>query len=119
MFGHHTLEPVKEEIALFPQFVKPAPQTIVLKEKVLSVSGDSFEIKTDAGEPIIKVHGAWVSLRGRKKVEDHQGNHLFDIIKEHLHIHTTYVLEDPHGKKIAEVKSDLIKCKSPLFVSES
>jgi hypothetical protein len=34
------------------------------------------------GAPLIKVRGAWMSLSGRKKVEDAQGNHLFDIVKE-------------------------------------
>jgi uncharacterized protein YxjI len=58
----------------------------------------------------LKVHGAWVSLSGRKKVEDAHGKHLFDIVKELLHIHTTYAIEDTHGKKTCEVKSSL-KCK--------
>lgn len=107
IWGHHNLDPVVERIAIFDQFVSSEPQTLVLKEKVLSVSGDSFEIKLANGQPIMKVHGAWVSLSGRKKVEDAQGKHLFDIVKEHLHVHTTYALEDPHGKKVCEVKSNL------------
>ncbi|CAI7596539.1 unnamed protein product [Penicillium glandicola] len=105
--GHHNLEPVAEPIAIFEQFVAKEPQTLVLKEKVLSVSGDSFEIKTAKGEPFLKVHGAWVSLSGRKKVEDAHGKHLFDIVKELLHIHSTYAIEDTHRKKICEVKSSL------------
>ncbi|KAJ5817484.1 hypothetical protein N7447_007492, partial [Penicillium robsamsonii] len=94
-------------IAIFEQFVATEPQTIILREKVLSVSGDSFEIKLASGAPFLKVKGAWVSLSGRKKVEDAQGNHLFDIVKELLHIHSTYAIEDPHHKKICEVKSSL------------
>ncbi|KAJ5112047.1 hypothetical protein N7532_000092 [Penicillium argentinense] len=107
IFGHHDLAPVAEPIAINQQFVSSEPQTLVLKEKVLSVTGDSFEIKLANGQPLLKVHGAWVSISGRKKVEDAQGKHLFDIVKEHLHIHTTYALEDPHKKKICEVKSSL------------
>lgn len=107
IFGHHDLEPVAERIAIFDQFVSQAPQTIVLKEKVLSVSGDSFDIKFDNGQPLLKVKGAWVSLSGRKKVEDASGKHLFDIVKELMHIHTTYALEDTHGKKVCEVKNNL------------
>lgn len=114
IFGHHNLEPVVEPLALFDQFVSPEPQTIVLREKVLSVSGDSFDIKLANGQTILKVHGAWVSLSGRKKVEDAHGNHLFDIVKEHLHIHSTYAIEDPHRKKICEVKSNL-RCKYCLW----
>ncbi|KAJ5322327.1 hypothetical protein N7452_010616 [Penicillium brevicompactum] len=107
IFGPHNLAPVIEPIAIFDQFIAKEPQTIVLKEKVLSVSGDSFEIKLADGQPFLKVHGAWVSLSGRKKVEDAHGKHLFDIVKELLHIHTTYAIEDAHGKKACEVKSNL------------
>ncbi|KAJ5833030.1 hypothetical protein N7474_001341 [Penicillium riverlandense] len=105
--GHHDLEPVPEPLAIFDQFVAREPQTLVLKEKVLSISGDSFDIKLANGQPILKVHGAWVSLSGRKKVDDAHGRHLFDIVKEHFHLHSTYAIEDPHGKKVVEVKSGL------------
>ncbi|KAJ6113553.1 hypothetical protein N7523_006870 [Penicillium sp. IBT 18751x] len=107
IMGHHNLDPVVEPIALFEQFVAAEPQTIVLREKVLSVTGDSFDIKLANGQTLLKVHGAWVSLSGRKKVEDAHGKHLFDIVKEHLHIHSTYAIEDTHRKKICEVKSNL------------
>ncbi|CAG8024464.1 unnamed protein product [Penicillium salamii] len=107
IFGHHNLDPVAEPIAIFDQFVAKEPQTLVLREKVLSVSGDSFEIKFADGQPCLKVHGAWVSLSGRKKVEDAHGKHLFDIVKELLHTHATYAVEDTHGKKMCEVKSSL------------
>lgn len=107
MFGHHNLDPVGEPVAIFEQFVSKEPQTLVLKEKVFSVSGDSFDIKLASGEPLLKVHGAWVSLSGRKKIEDVNGKHLFDIVKEHLHLRTTYAIEDPHHKKICEVKNNL------------
>ncbi|KAF3392504.1 hypothetical protein F1880_008520 [Penicillium rolfsii] len=107
VFGNHNLEPFLEPIAVFDQFVAREPQTLIMKEKVLSVSGDSFEVKLAGGQSLLKVHGAWVSISGRKKVEDIHGKHLFDIVKEHLHLHTTYALEDTHGKKIAEVKNSL------------
>lgn len=110
ILGHHNLDPVAEPIAIFEQYVAQEPQTIVLKEKVLSVSGDSFEIKLANGQPFLKVQGAWVSLSGRKKVEDAHGKHLFDIVKELLHIRSTYAIEDTHHKKLCEVKSGLT-CK--------
>lgn len=46
-----------------------------------------------------------MSISGRKKVMDMQGNHLFSIIKEHFHIHATYAVESAAGEKIMEVKS--------------
>lgn len=84
--------------------------TIVLKEHVLSLTGDSFSIKTADGTPILQVEGKLMSISGRKKVTDMGGNHLFDIVKEHLHIHTTFAIEDPQKQKLMEVKSSF-KCK--------
>ena len=110
MFGSHNLEPFLEPIAVFDQFVAREPQTLVMKEKVLSVSGDSFDVKLASGQSLLKVHGSWISLSDRKKVDDVHGKHLFDIVKKHLHLHTTYAIEDVHGKQIAEVKSSLA-CK--------
>ncbi|KAF1979318.1 hypothetical protein BU23DRAFT_549325 [Bimuria novae-zelandiae CBS 107.79] len=80
--------------------------TIVLKEHVLSLTGDSFSIKRDDGTPILQVEGKLVSIHGRKKVSDMAGNHLFDIVKEHFHIHATFAIEDPQGNKLMEVQSN-------------
>ncbi|KAJ6160543.1 hypothetical protein N7470_003939 [Penicillium chermesinum] len=79
----------------------------LLKEKVLSVTGDSFDIKFENQQPFLKVHGALISISGRKKVEDASGTHLFDIVKKHFHLHTTYAIEDIHGKEICEIKNSL------------
>lgn len=46
-----------------------------------------------------------MSISGRKKVSDMQGNHLFSIVKEHLHIHATFAVESATGDKVMEVKS--------------
>lgn len=96
-------------VGIFNQFMRPFPTTIVLKEHVLSLTGDSFSIKMEDGTPILQVEGKVMSISGRKKVSDMAGNHLFDIIKEHLHIHTTFAVEDPKGQKLMEVKSSF-KC---------
>jgi uncharacterized protein YxjI len=99
------LPPAPAAIGVFPQFVAQQPETIVLKEHVMSLTGDSFSIKLANGTPILQVEGKVFSLGGRKKVRDMAGNHLFDIKKELMHIHTTFAIEDPSGKKIMEVKS--------------
>lgn len=92
-------------VGIFPVFMNHNGSTIVLKEHVLSLTGDSFSIKTADGQPILQVEGKLMSLHGRKKVSDMAGNHLFDIVKEHMHIHTTFACEDPQGQKLMEVKS--------------
>jgi uncharacterized protein YxjI len=55
-----------------------------------------------------------MSISGRKKVFDMQGNHIFSIRKEHLHIHTTFSVESPAGDKLVEVKNS-ITCKYPAL----
>ncbi|KAF7719440.1 Uncharacterized protein PECH_006845 [Penicillium ucsense] len=106
--GRYALAPISEPLAIHAEYIKPETSVIQMKEKIMSVSGDSFEVKLASGHPLLKVEGKWVTISGRKKVSDAvTGTHLFDIVKEHLHLHTTYALEDPKGKKIAEVKSAL------------
>jgi uncharacterized protein YxjI len=99
-----------QTIGVFAQFFASAPETLVLKEKVLSLTGDSFSIKLTNGTPIVKVEGKVMSISGRKKMFDMQGNHLCSIVKEHLHIHATYAVESPAGERLMEVKSSF-KCK--------
>ena len=95
-------------IGVFPQFFAAAPETLVLKEKVLSLTGDSFSIKLANGTPIVKVEGKVMSISGRKKMFDMQGNHLCSIVKEHFHIHATYAVEDATGKKISGVNKNFM-----------
>ena len=97
---------VPPPVGIFPNMMHHNGSTIVLKEHVLSLTGDSFSIKTAEGQPLLQVEGKWMSWHGRKKVSDMAGNHLFDIVKEHWHIHATFACEDPQGQKIMEVKSN-------------
>jgi uncharacterized protein YxjI len=106
---------------LFSQFMAPVPETLVLKEK-LSFSGDDFDIQLLSGVPVFKVKGSVMSWSGRKSVMDlRSGKHLFDIQKEHLHIHTTFALNSPEGQKLGEVKSGftLLGSKATCTVTPS
>lgn len=97
--------PVPKPVAIFDQFIAQQTEVLALKEKVLSLSGDSFDVKLANGQPIFQIKSKLMSFHGRKSVFDMAGKHLFDIVKEHLHIHTTFAAEDPNGKKLLEVKS--------------
>lgn len=108
--GHQQAQHNSREVGIFKPFMAHNGSTIVLKEHVLSLTGDSFSVKLADGTPILQVEGKLLSISGRKKVSDMAGNHLFDIVKEHFHIHTTYAAEDPQGNKLMEVKSSF-KCK--------
>ncbi len=62
------LVPANPPIAVFKNYVAQRPTTLVLKEKVWSLSGDSFSVKDAAtGQPVVKVAGKVLSLRDRKR----------------------------------------------------
>lgn len=105
------LPPLAQPIAQFDATIARTTETIVLKEKVLSLTGDSFDIKNIQGQPILKVKGRLASISGRKSVYDMADRHLFDIVKEHLHIHSTYAAETPDKKKFLEIKSSIKRKK--------
>jgi uncharacterized protein YxjI len=99
------LVPLPSPIALFQQFVARQTETLILKEKVLSLSGDSFSIKTHPGQqPVFSVAGDAFSLSGRKTVTDISGTPLFQIRKQHFKIPATYYAENLQGQKIFEVQ---------------
>ncbi len=107
------LPPLAQPIGQFNATIARNTETIVLKEKVLSLSGDSFDIKNLQGQPFLKVKGRLASISGRKSVYDMADQHLFDITKEHFHLHSTYVAETPDKHKFLEIKSSIKREKPP------
>lgn len=107
---HIQLPPYPTPLGIFPSFFARQAEPLVLKEKVMSLSGDSFSVKTVDGRPIVQVKGEYFSLSGRKHVMDMQGNVIFTIRKEHFSFPSTYYAEDPSGRRILEVKGKF-SCK--------
>jgi len=99
------LEGMAAAIGVFPQYIAQQSETLILKEKVLSLSGDSFSIKTIDGRALFQVKGNAFSLSGRKAVSDMAGNVLFELRKKHIAIHSTYYAEDASGKQFFQVAS--------------
>ncbi|KAI0532337.1 DUF567-domain-containing protein [Xylaria digitata] len=99
------IPPFPTQLGLFPNFIARQPESLMLKEKVMSLSGDSFDIKLVSGQPIFQVKGETFSLSGRKHFCDMSGNELFTIRKKLIAFHSTYYAEDPDGNVIFEVKS--------------
>lgn len=61
------LAPVNPAVAVFTSFVAQGPVTLVLREKVFSLSGDDFSVKDAAtGRTVVKCKGKVVSFRDRK-----------------------------------------------------
>lgn len=97
--------PPSEPLGLFEQFVAHQDESIVLKERVMSLSGDSFSIKTISGKPLMQVQGKTFSMSGRKMFTDMKGKHIFTLRRKAFSFGTgTYYAEDAQGDKIFEVK---------------
>ncbi|KAF2099774.1 DUF567-domain-containing protein [Rhizodiscina lignyota] len=99
------LQPRRSALGIFPQFIAQHNEELVLKEKLFSLSGDSFSITTVDGREIVRVKGEAFSLSGRKHIMDLQDNTVFDIRKEHFTIHTTYYIQNAQEEKLMEIKS--------------
>jgi uncharacterized protein YxjI len=96
-------------MGMFDQYITPGGDSLILTEKVFSLSGDSFEVhKNQGGKPgeaALKIQGKHMTISGRKTVSDMAGNLLFDIVKEHFHIlHPTLAAQDESGKKYLVIK---------------
>ncbi|KAI0378556.1 DUF567-domain-containing protein [Hypomontagnella monticulosa] len=99
------LPPFPRPLGVFTPFIARQPETLVLKEKVMSLSGNSFDISLANGQPIFRVKGESFSLSQRMNVMDLSGNLIFCIRKKHFSLHTTYYAENPNGDEIFEVQS--------------
>lgn len=53
-----------------------------MKEKLASLSGDSFTIKDEAGDEKFNVDGTSLSIREKKTLSDSDGNELYQIKEE-------------------------------------
>jgi uncharacterized protein YxjI len=111
------LSPIPKPVAIFHRFIAQKTETLALKEKI-SLHGDSFEVKLASGQPILRVEGKFMTISGRKSVYDMASNHLFDIVKEHLHLHTTFAAHDHDGNRLLEVKSNF-KCTYFYYILAS
>lgn len=109
------LPPLAQPIGQFNGTIAQRPETIVLKEKVLSLSGDSFDIKSISGQPFLTVKGRHATMSGRKSVYDMGKNHLFDLYKEHLHLHSTYTAETPEKNKFLQIKSSIKRTYTTFY----
>lgn len=103
MAAAYQLPPMPRALAVFDHMIAPQTQTLVLKEKMF----DSFDIKRLDGVPAMRGEGKVLTWHGRKSIYDLSGNHLFDIVKKHWHVHTTFAVEGTSqgNVPIMEVKS--------------
>lgn len=59
-----------------PKFYHPAEVTLAMREKVFSLTGDDFTVKTVDGQDVMKCKAKLVSLHGKKTFTDMEGNEI-------------------------------------------
>ena len=106
------LPPVNPALGINPAYCMPRQTTLVLREKVWSLSGDTFHIVDDAGVEVLQCRGQAMSLSDRKEFADAQGKPLFSLRTKLLSLHKTFYAEAPDGRTLFEVKG---KFSSELF----
>lgn len=102
-----TLAPFNPPLGPQPPSTKlyhPTQVTLALKERVFSLSGDDFHVKTAEGLEICRCKGKALSIRDKKKFTDTADNELFTLSNKMLALHKSFHGESPDGKADFEVK---------------
>jgi uncharacterized protein YxjI len=82
----------------------PHQTTLVMREKVWSLSGDTFHIVDQNNHEVLQCRGQAMSLSDRKEFADSSGRPLFSLRTRHFTIHKTFYAESPDGRELFEVK---------------
>ncbi|OUM62292.1 hypothetical protein PIROE2DRAFT_51723 [Piromyces sp. E2] len=100
----HIQRPQISVIGTESRFLAPQPVTLVLKEHVLSFSGDDFSIKDTYGTTYFKCKGKYMTIHDRKNLYDIYNNPIITM-KENISIRFKQTLNDPKDNhKIASIK---------------
>ncbi|WPH01144.1 LURP-one-related [Acrodontium crateriforme] len=89
-----------------PHLYAPKQVTLQMKEKVFSLSGDDFTVKTTEGMTVCQCHGKLLSVRDKKKFTDAAGNELFTLKNKTFAISKSFHGESPNGHGF-EIKGHL------------
>ncbi|KAF5574512.1 DUF567 domain-containing protein [Fusarium pseudoanthophilum] len=80
------------QVGIFPAYITVQTETLMVREKLGSYNGGELEVKHVNGLPLLKVELKVMSISGRKMVYDMRCNHLFSIVRRHLHFRTSFRL---------------------------
>ena len=80
-----------------PKYYSSTGIVLALREKVFSLSGNDFTIKTADGTPFAKVEGKFLSVRRAKKFTDMEGQEIFTLTNELFKIQKSFLAESPNG----------------------
>jgi uncharacterized protein YxjI len=93
-----------------PQYKATEPTELILKEKKMSLSGDSATIKNKNGDTMFKVDAKMMSMSQRRTLLDAEGKTIGQLRKKKMPgiYATVYVGTESDEKKAAVVKKGLI-----------
>ncbi|KAL1406801.1 hypothetical protein Q8F55_006207 [Vanrija albida] len=107
LFNSEKMHPVQPALGLNPAFVRNEEETLVLRERVFSFTGDDFSVQDTKGRRIIKARAKLVSMHDSKEILDANGNFLFKLRSKKLAIHKTFVAEDKGGVEVFRVSKHI------------
>ncbi|KAG4416951.1 hypothetical protein IFR04_009895 [Cadophora malorum] len=98
------LPPVNPALGVNPAYCVNKQTTLVMKEKVWSLSGDTFHIVDENNHEVVQCRGQTFSLSDRKEFADSSGRPLFSLRTRLLSLHKSFYAESPSGETLFEVK---------------
>jgi uncharacterized protein YxjI len=78
---------------------------LTMKEKVWSLSGDTFTITDENDQMVVQCNGTTFSLSDRKEFLTPDNRPLFSLRNKLLSLHKSFYAEGPGGEILFEVKS--------------
>ncbi|MCJ1282818.1 hypothetical protein MMC26_002144 [Xylographa opegraphella] len=100
------LPPLPHHLGVLPNYYATQPTTLVMREKIMSFTGNDYHIKSTEGASILRVRGNAMSLSERSEVSDNQGQLLFTVRRRLLSFLKDYYAEDPSGNKFLAVDGE-------------
>jgi len=98
------LAPISPPLGVNPAYCVNKQTTLVMKEKVWSLSGDTFHIVDESNHEVVQCRGQTLSLSDRKEFASSTGQPLFSLRTRLLSLHKSFYAEAPSGETIFEVK---------------
>ncbi|CAE6413629.1 Protein LURP-one-related 15 OS=Arabidopsis thaliana GN=At5g01750 PE=1 SV=1 [Rhizoctonia solani AG-1 IB] len=86
------LVPQNPPLGIMPAYAQNYELTLKLREKRMSLSGDSFEITDPQGRPYFQIEGSALSFREKKTLKQADGRPILNIQNKLLTIHRQYFI---------------------------
>lgn len=114
--GPIVLPPLPHALGVIPSFCVNGQKTLVMKEKVWTLTQDSFHIHDENNVEVLQCKAKLFSLHHQKYFYDMQGNELWSLKHKPLSIPRQYYGEGPDGREVFHVQGHW-HCLCPFLFS--